>query len=205
MPKDGTITRTTIMDSAEELILGQGFTATSVDKVIEKAGVTKGAFFYHFNTKADLAFALVDRYAALDHEHLETDMKRAEELSRDPLQQMLIFTGLLKEEMACLTEPFPGCLYASYCHEAQLFDDTTHKVIENMIIEWRERLNGKFTAIAELYQPKIDISLSSLADMALVIFEGSFILSKTLSDPAITAEQLGHYRNYIELMFEQPS
>jgi TetR/AcrR family transcriptional regulator, transcriptional repressor for nem operon len=205
MPKDGTITKTAIMDSAEELILGQGFTATSVDKVIEKAGVTKGAFFYHFNTKADLALALVERYAVLDLEHLETDMKRAEELSRDPLQQMLIFTGLLKEEMAGLTEPFPGCLYASYCQEAQLFDDTTHKIIENVMIEWRERLNAKFTAIAKLYPPKFDISLSSLADMALVIYEGAFILSKTLSDPAITAEQLGHYRNYIELMFEQPS
>ncbi|MBT3992269.1 MAG: TetR/AcrR family transcriptional regulator [Rhodospirillaceae bacterium] len=205
MPRDGTITRTTIMDSAQSLILGQGFSATSVDKVIEQAGITKGAFFHHFKTKADLALALVERYANLDQAHLDMNLVRAEELARDPLQQMLIFIGLLKEEMAGLTEPFPGCLYASFCYEAQLFDDNTHTVIQNMMLEWRRRLSSKFVDIIDLYPPKLDIAPESLADMALVIYEGAFILSKTLKEPVTTAEQLGHYRNYVELLFETPA
>ena len=93
MPRDGTATRTALMDAAEALILGQGFAATSVDSVIAKAGATKGAFFYHFKTKADLAQALVERYAELDLGHLHTNMARAEALSRDPLQQLPVLEG----------------------------------------------------------------------------------------------------------------
>ncbi|MBT7954402.1 MAG: TetR/AcrR family transcriptional regulator [Rhodospirillaceae bacterium] len=203
MPRDGAITRTSIMDSAQQLILNQGFSATSVDSVIEKTGITKGAFYYHFDTKAELALALVERYAAVDHEHLEMNMKQAEELSRDPLQQMLIFAGLLKAEMEGLIEPFPGCLYASYCYEAQLFTDDTHRIIEDMMLEWRQRLSAKFSAIIKLYPPKLEVTPESLADMILVIYEGVFIMSKTLKEPAMTAVQLGQYRNYIELMFDQ--
>jgi TetR/AcrR family transcriptional repressor of nem operon len=130
MPRDGTATRTAIMDSAEALILEHGFAATSVDRVIEGAGITKGAFFYHFKTKAELAHALVERYAALDSGHLERNLERAEQLSRDPLQQVLLFVGLFKEAAAELSEPYPGCLFASYCYEAQLFDAATLKIVD---------------------------------------------------------------------------
>ena len=93
MPRDGSTTRTAIMDAAEGLILETGFAATSVDRVIERAGITKGTFFYHFNSKAALAQALVERYAALDLGNLDDKMTRAEKLARDPVQQLLLFVG----------------------------------------------------------------------------------------------------------------
>jgi hypothetical protein len=37
--------------------------------------------------------------------------------------------------------------------------------------------------------------------MILAVFEGSFILSRILADPQYIAEQLGQYRNYLELLF----
>ena len=38
-----------ILDSAQCLMLDKGYVATSVDAICEKAGVTKGSFFYYFN------------------------------------------------------------------------------------------------------------------------------------------------------------
>ncbi len=63
MPKNGEATKTRILDAAEALIMGHGLAGTSIDMVLEKAGITKGAFFYHFKTKSDLARSLVQRYA----------------------------------------------------------------------------------------------------------------------------------------------
>jgi hypothetical protein len=37
--------------------------------------------------------------------------------------------------------------------------------------------------------------------MITVIFEGAFILSKTLGSPAVVARQLRHFRNYLELLY----
>lgn len=201
MPRDGSATRENIMNVAQALVLDQGFAATSVDNVIAGAGITKGTFFYHFKSKADLAQALVDRYAHEDASHMDADLARAETLSRDPLQQVLILVGLFKEEMAGLTEPFPGCLYASFCYESGLFTDRTMGSVLDAFHHWRNKLRPKFEAIIDTHPPRYPVTADELTDMLLGIFEGAFILSKTYNDPAIAVQQLGHYRNYIELLF----
>lgn len=205
MPKDGSSTRENIMEAAQALVLQQGFSATSVDSVIAQAGITKGTFFYHFKSKSDLALAMVNRYAALDAAHLDADLARAEELSRDPLQQVLILVGLFKEELDGLTEAFPGCLYASFCYEGGLFDEETLNRINSAFGYWRERLRPKFEAIIATHPPRFAVTPDELTDMLLGVFEGAFILTKVWPDPAIAVQQLGHYRNYIELLFaDQP-
>jgi TetR/AcrR family transcriptional repressor of nem operon len=181
--RNGARTRTAIMDAAQGLILQQGFAATSIDEIIERTGVTKGAFFYHFKSKSDLAHALVERYAAIDAEHLERTLDRAERLGRDPLQQVLIFMGLLQEEAGELTEPFAGCLYASYCYEAQLFDEHTFNVVRSGVQHWRERFRGKLQAVIDLHRPRLPATAEELSGMILAVFEGSFILSRILADP----------------------
>jgi TetR/AcrR family transcriptional regulator, transcriptional repressor for nem operon len=199
--RNPTETRTRIMDSAESLVLDHGFAGTSVDAVIAGAGVTKGAFFHHFASKAELGYALVERYAGRDAEHLESTLARAERLSRDPLQQVLIFVGLLEEEMESLAEPFAGCLFASYCYQQRLFDEPTLQVVRAAMLRWRGRLAEKLAAAAATRSPAPGVDLESLADMLLTIFEGAFILSRTMAEPKLVARQLGHFRRYLELAF----
>ncbi|MGH6946303.1 MAG: TetR/AcrR family transcriptional regulator [Kiloniellales bacterium] len=205
MPRDGAATRTRIMDAAEALILESGFAAASVDRIVEKAGVTKGGFFYHFDNKAALALALVERYAELEKGHLETNMARAEKLSRDPLQQLLIFIGLFQEMAEQLTEPYPGCLFASFCYEAGLFDETTLETIRTAIRVWRVRVRAKLGEVAARHPPRLAVDLDSLADMLTVTFEGAFVVSRTLEEPQVVAAQLAHCRSYIELLFGDPT
>jgi TetR/AcrR family transcriptional repressor of nem operon len=204
MPRNGTGTRTAIMDAAEALILEVGFAAASIDRIVARAQVTKGGFFHHFASKAALAQALVERYVELDLGHLEDNMARAERLSRDPLQQLLIFVGLFQEAAEDLTEPYPGCLFGSYCYEAGLFDDTTMEAIRRTMRTWRGRIGDKLRAVAAERPPRLEVDLDSLADTITVVFEGSFVVSKTLRDPKVVAAQLGHYKNYLELLFAAP-
>jgi TetR/AcrR family transcriptional repressor of nem operon len=202
VPRDGAVTRTGIMDAAQDLVLKQGYAATSVDQIVESAGITKGAFFYHFDSKSELAHALVERYAARDAAHLERTLDQAQRMSRDPLQRILIFVGLLLEEFRQLTEPFGGCLYASYCYEAQLFDEHTFNVVRSGVREWRVRFAGALQAAMDQYPPRLPTTAEQLSGMILSLFEGSFILSRVLSEPQFIAEQLTHYRNYLELIFD---
>ena len=67
------------------LIYDRGFSATSIERVIERAGVTKGAFFHHFKSKAELGRACVARVAERDIALFDDNMARAERLARDPL------------------------------------------------------------------------------------------------------------------------
>ena len=80
MPKDGSLTKEKIMDAAEALVLDHGYGATSIDQILEKTGITKGAFFYHFKSKAELAQALVARYVKRDDDLLFSLTEKAEKI-----------------------------------------------------------------------------------------------------------------------------
>ena len=201
MPRDGSATRDKIMDAAEALILHYGFKATSVDRVIERAGVTKGTFFYHFQSKDDLARALIERFADNDGRLLEETMAQAETEFDDPLDQVVGFVKRFEALLAGLDEPYPGCLFASYVFEAGLFEDETIQVARDAFARWRDRLAEKLRQAAERHPARLEFDPRSVAEAITVVFEGAFLLSKTYRDPGLVAEQLGHYRRYIELLF----
>lgn len=203
MSKNGEATKKYILDAAHTLVMGHGLAGTSIDMVLEKAGITKGAFFYHFKTKAELAIALVERYAAQDAAHLEEHLKRAEKLSRDPLQQILIFIGLFQEEAEQLTDTRSGCLIASYVYQFEELDARIHQISEGSIFHWRDRLGTKFEEVIAKYPPQIPVNAQELADGMVSAFEGAFVMMRALQEPHQVSQQLIHYRNYIKLLFAQ--
>lgn len=199
--RDPERTRERILDAAQALILDHGFSATSVDAIVGRAGATKGAFFHHFGSKADLAKALVERYAALDREHLEQGLARAGKLSSDPLQQLLLLIAFYEEEFEAMLEPFPGCLFASYIYEAKLFDEATLAVLRESTLLWRRVLRGKLEEVAAAHPPRREVDMESLADLFYSLSEGAFVMTKTLGDKTLLARQARHLRTYLELLF----
>jgi AcrR family transcriptional regulator len=53
-------TRSRIMESAIKLFSTRGFNTASVDDICKEAGISKGAFYHHFETKHALFLALLD-------------------------------------------------------------------------------------------------------------------------------------------------
>ena len=202
MPKDGRLTKEKILDAAEALVLDHGYGATSIDQILEKTGITKGAFFYHFKSKAALAQTLVARYVKRDDELLFSLTEKAEKISRDPLQQILIFLGLLIEIFDSVDEP-PGCVVASFVYQFEEFDVDTKDLVTNGFDEWHRVLDEKFRVAQKKYPAKLDVAPSTLVDMLLSVFEGGLIVAKMVSDPKIMVKQLTQFKNYVELLFDQ--
>jgi TetR/AcrR family transcriptional repressor of nem operon len=59
-PRDVESTRKEILDAAFAEVYRCGFQGVSVDDIVAKTSLTKGAFYHHFPTKLDLGYALVD-------------------------------------------------------------------------------------------------------------------------------------------------
>ena len=201
MPRDGSATRNKIMDVAQRMVLDVGLSGTSVEKVIEGAGVTRGTFFYHFKTKHDLAASLIERYARDDRRHFDDAMSKAEQLARDPLQQLLLFVGLFIDMTDQLEEPFPGCLYASYCYQSGAITKDIMDKMEEMMRFWRSRLAKKIDEVSAEYPARIPVESHQVADHLLTTFEGAFVLSKVMGEAKLASEQLIQCRNYLELLF----
>lgn len=61
--KQREVRRSELLDSAQKLFLTQGYERTTVNDVIDDAGVSKGGFYHHFKAKEDLLEALAARLA----------------------------------------------------------------------------------------------------------------------------------------------
>lgn len=58
---DAQATREQILDAAEEVFHRRGVSRTSLQDVAQAAGVTRGAIYWHFDDKADLFNAMMNR------------------------------------------------------------------------------------------------------------------------------------------------
>src|ERR1041385_7343752 len=56
--------RARLLDATADLLAERGFTATSTNDVVRRAGVSRGALAHHFPTKADLMAAASEHIVA---------------------------------------------------------------------------------------------------------------------------------------------
>ncbi|WP_084105224.1 TetR/AcrR family transcriptional regulator [Demequina sp. NBRC 110056] len=62
--------------AAVELFATQGYATTSVQQIVERAGVTKGAMYHYFESKDDLLFGIYERLLNLQKARLDEIIAR---------------------------------------------------------------------------------------------------------------------------------
>ena len=98
-------TRDKILDAAERRARRGGYHGFSFRDVADDVGVKSASVHYHFPTKADLAAALAQRYAARAEEFLGDPVALGEAGAVDRLTQ-LFRNALLEEDKMCLCGVF---------------------------------------------------------------------------------------------------
>jgi AcrR family transcriptional regulator len=86
-------TTTALVEAARELFAEGGYTATSLDAVVDSAGVTKGALYHHFSGKRDLFAAVF----AAEQVRLTGAIVAAYQRRRDPLEALEAGAGAFIE------------------------------------------------------------------------------------------------------------
>jgi AcrR family transcriptional regulator len=198
----GERTRERILDLAYDSVIRKGFAATSIEELVEAAGLTKSGFFYHFKDKNELAHAIVERYAD-QNQHFIGDMAaRARELHDDPLHSFLIFLKLYAEAMEDLAANHPGCMVATVTFQDMCWDQETRRMTARSVQGWRGVFMAWLQEIADVYPPKGKAELGDLADAILAFTYGGMTLSKALGDTRIIARQALMFRETVRLHFQ---
>lgn len=86
-------TRRRILEAARQVFAGQGYQATGVAEICQRAGVTKGAFFYHFPTKQALFLALLEDWLSQLNQYLNPERY----LGNNVAQNLYAMADLLKD------------------------------------------------------------------------------------------------------------
>lgn len=199
MPRDGSSTRSRILDAAEHLTERNGFAATSVEQILAAADSSKGAFFHHFDSKQALARALMDRYVDADLGQLEAGLAATAAIT-EPVERLLAFVRHFEAWAEDLVSEDSACLYIAALTESDLLDVSTREAVQRGIVGWRR-------AVADLLQPALeargvrhDIDVDALADQLFATFEGGYLLCRSFQSAEPMRAQLRVFRQLLECL-----
>lgn len=194
-------TRERLLAATKKLVMSKGFAGTSIDDVLKATGLTKGAFFHHFKSKADLADQLMRWYAEQDMKMFRTFMAAAEATYDDPLDQLLKFLKDFEIYLSNPENPPRGCMYALYTYEDDHFDNNVKGFVAETLQTWTAMYIRKFQEVIDLYPPAKPVTAKKLAEMFVSVVEGGLILERAYGNPGMTARQSEQFRDYLELLF----
>lgn len=187
-----------ILDSALKVIREKGYSATTVDDLCEAAGVTKGAFFHHFETKEQMAVSASEHWSTMTNRIFES--APYQKIS-DPLEKLLAYVdfrkSLLRGDIAEFT-CFVGTMVQEVHDSSPAIRDACYKSIFGHAADV-----GLIVKDAKArYAPDAKWSAKGLAQHIQAVIQGSFILAKAGHDSDLASESLQHLRRYLELLFE---
>jgi AcrR family transcriptional regulator len=198
----GERTRQRLLDLAYDSLIRKGFAATSIEELVEAAGITKSGFFYHFKDKRDLARQLIERNADEAAAFLDGTARRARELSDDPLHSFLIFLKLYAEGMEELVDLHPGCFVATVSFQDLAFDAEMRRMNSATVLSWRARFISWLEEIAAVHPPRGRLQAADFADAILAFTYGGMTLAKALDDPLAISRQALLFRETVRLHFQ---
>jgi TetR/AcrR family transcriptional repressor of nem operon len=195
--KSGATARQKLLDAALSLIRARGYEATTVDDLCVAAGVTKGAFFHHFDSKEALAVAAAEYWsettgalfaAAPYHRHA------------DPLQRVL---GYIDFRKAILTGKVPEftCLVGTMVQEVYESSPAIRGACDASISGHAATLEPDIAEAMARYHVRGGCTAQSLALHTQAVLQGAYVLAKAKGNAGIAADSIDHLRRYVVQLF----
>ena len=186
-----------ILRCARELFYRVGFQATSVDDIIERTGVAKSNFYYHFKSKEHLAFAVLEMQVDEYEAWVGMSLRNPGLSPSERLHQFFAQLCEAQQEM----QQMAGCPFGNFAStlsiEEELPDEENEKQRERyeQSERFRQHISHLFrhleTALCECLiegaacgEFRADITPSEMAAFLLASVEGLLILTKTHKDIA---------------------
>lgn len=194
-------TRAHILETAFQEIYKSGFQGVSIDKIVEKTNVTKGAFFHHFSTKSDLGYALVDEFL---REMILERWIRPLAAYKNPVQ------GILKQFKKLINDwseenLMLGCPLNNLTQEMSAVDPKFREKLQTVMTLWIDETEKYLKrAQADGYLKK-SVNTHQLAEFVVTTQEGAFGMAKTMQDRRMINSLYNSLKDYLESKTETNS
>ncbi len=181
--------RARVLDAARDLFESQGYDATTVAQICERADIAYGTFFNHYSEKQAILRMMADQAISQVEEMLET-LSKAKGTIEEHLISLLESPGQEQDNDQQFRRDLLGRIYSiAYSESPEDSDRRYHAAFERYmqesVIQGRVRDDAPIEALA-------DIAASQLGSMALswVHFEDFPIHDRARSVAALLAECL---------------
>jgi AcrR family transcriptional regulator len=178
--RDPVATRRLILEIGQEEVYLRGFQAASLDGILRRAGVTKGAFFHHFPTKTEFGYAIVDEMLA---GMIAAQWVGPLRSSADPLETIAVEFERGAEVLS-RQRPILGCPLNNLAQEMNPLDDGFRARTSAVFGLWRDTFRG---ALDRGQRAGVVLSSVETTDAAYALvaqIEGTLSLARNSQDPS---------------------
>jgi AcrR family transcriptional regulator len=171
--------RREILNVAFMEVFTRGFQGVSVDDIVKKTSLTKGAFYHHFPTKLDLGYALVDDVIRpMIIERWIAPLAQFE----NPLEGILVQLNELigKADPAHLKL---GCPLNNLVQEMAPVDQGFKKRLQASLNFWIDEMEKQLVRAKKSGFMKTDVNARQVAHFVVMAHEGFYGMLKGLDDP----------------------
>jgi TetR/AcrR family transcriptional repressor of nem operon len=188
----GVKTRRRIVGHATQLIHDKGYRGTTIDDIIKAAGVTKGSFYFHFSSKEELGYAVIDNASSFVLEGIREAFQQKDLNPYQRLELMLRGVQGLVEETQCTH----GCILGNLALELSHSNDGFRRKLAEVFSAWSDYIAAELEAMKEAGGLPQDLDTAAYADFMVSALEGGIMMSKVSLDPS-------PMRNSIDLILKQ--
>lgn len=194
-------TREKLLKAAFQEIYRQGFQAASLDAILAQAGVTKGALYHHFPTKAALGLAVVDE--VVRGLLLERWLGVLQAQPGDPVTAL---QGTLRYRAANLTagEIELGCPLNNLAQEMSPLDEQFRRSVDATFETWREGFAEALARGQAEGSVRRDVDAKQVATFVVAAVEGSYGLAKSARSGTMVRANLELLGMFLESLRAPP-
>lgn len=189
------VTRRRILDAAFQEFFRNGFQGGSLSRVVEGAGVTKGALFHHFAGKQELGHAVVDE--VIGPLLLERWLGPLEGAA-DPVSAMQeSFRRFARQDVES-GGYLNGCPLNNLAQEMSPLDEGFHARIDALYGLWRSSFAAALRRGVEAGTVRADVSPESTAALLVALQMGIWGTGKSSRSAALMLEAAEAACDYLE-------
>ena len=195
-----TESRARLLDAARDVIRAKGYAGSTVDDICAAAGVSKGSFFHHFDSKEELGIAALERFGTMAATLFAAAPYQVASDPRDRVFGYVDFRiSLLRGEI-----PLYTCLIGTTVQEAYATHPNLRAMCDRMLSEHVAELTRDLAAAKARYAPGASWDPQSVGYFMQCVLQGAFIFAKAKQTPEIATASLGHLRNYLVTLLGHP-
>jgi TetR/AcrR family transcriptional repressor of nem operon len=189
----GEITRERILDAARELFNAKGFSATTINDLVEYTGAKKGCLYFHFSGKDEIAQAVFQDASAQFMGFLDKVLE-----GENAGAALDNFLNLALERH--ISAGFVGgCIFGNTALEMSDSNEEFARLVEHFFDEWIERLACVARRAQLSGQMRRDIPAEAVARQIVAILEGGIMMSRLKKSEQPMHECLDVLRRTLEL------
>jgi TetR/AcrR family transcriptional regulator, transcriptional repressor for nem operon len=179
--RDPERTREHLLQAAFREVYRYGFQSAGIDTILAATNVTKGALYYHFESKEALGYAIVEEVVSkLTHDRWMLPLQRNQD--KDAIDTLI---GIVRAIPHQPRDVRAGCPLVNLAQEMSQLDEQFRKRLERIFHAWQEGIATTLRRGQSQGTVRRDLVPEEAASFLIAMVEGYEVLAKNAQDAKV--------------------